>query len=165
MKHKMILLLFVSIAISGCASFNPFKAISDPPNQPKKMGAWEQTSEPIILGTASDGKLVVANKLTYKASAEETEPKLTLGQKIGNFFSGLSMTGLLFILISLLFFGGAPIVWAVKKYFAVKNALRNTVKAIKEIEPEHFEWIKPTLAANQDKADKVIIAKIKGDLH
>lgn len=159
---KIILIAF-AIMLSGCASMNPFHAIANPPSEPKKMGSWEQTSEPVFVGTI-DGKTVVANKTTYRATAEESTPRLTIGQRIGSFFSNLSFVGILFIVLSLLFFGGAPIVWVARKYFDAKNALKNTVKAIKEIPTDKFEAIAPTLSANMDKKDKALIAKIKASL-
>jgi len=162
--RKCLILFMLTLSLAGCASLNPFKGISDPPQAPKKMGSWEQTSEPVVVGQLADGKYLVANKLTYRAAAEETGEKLTLGQRIGRFFSGLSVAGLLFILASLVFFGGAPIVWVAQKYFAAKRALRNTVKAIKEIPTEQFEAIKPALSSNQDKADKELIARLKAKL-
>jgi hypothetical protein len=160
---KCLVLTLLTLALSGCASLNPFHGLSDPPQAPKKMGSWEQTSKPVLVGTI-DGKTIVANEITYRASAEETSPKATVGQRIGSFFSNLSLAGVLFVLLSLVFFGGAPIIWVARKYFAAKQALKSTIKAIKEIPSDQFEAIKPALAANQDKADKELIAKLKAKL-
>lgn len=81
MKRGAVL-LFAVFLMSGCASLNPFQGVSNPPAQPKKMGAWEQTSRPVIVGTTADGKTVVANELTYRASAEETLPKPSIWRRV-----------------------------------------------------------------------------------
>lgn len=161
---KYFLLAILAFSLYGCASLNPFQGITNPPNAPKKMGSWEQTSEPVIMGVDGSGKTIIGNKLSYRATAEETSPKQTIGQRIGSFFAGLSLAGILFVVASLVFFGGAPIVWLARKYFKAKSALVSTVKAIKEIPDEKFNEIKPALAANQDKSDKELIARIKAKL-
>ena len=162
-KFALLIMLIISLSLIGCASINPFKGLASPPSEPKKMGSWEQTSEPVFVGTI-DGKAVVANKISYRATAEESNPRLTIGQRIGKFFANLSIVGILFVVLSLVFFGGTPIYWIARKYFTAKNALVNTVKAIREIPSEQFNAIAPTLSKNMDKKDKELIARIKGSL-
>ncbi len=96
---------------------------------------------------------------------EESTPKKTLGMKIGEFFANLTTWGLLFVGGSLLFFGGAPIVFVFRKYLIMKQALKNTVAGIRAVDAETYEKLKPALAENHDRQDKIVIDKIKTELN
>jgi len=135
----------------------------------KQTATWTRQDEVITPKVVSlkDGQAVVVNQFErhYDTGTEETTPKLTIGQRIGNFIARLSTWGLIFIIVSLVFFGGGPIVWAFRKYTSVKDALKNTVAAIREADEETFSKLKPKLAEKHNKADKIIVDKIKSELH
>lgn len=92
-------------------------------------------------------------------------PKLTMWERITGFISSLSIWTIAFLVISVLFFGGAPIVWAVGKYKTLRQTLKNTVSAIKEADEETYKKLKPVLNAKHDVKDKRVIDDIKKELH
>ena len=147
-------------------SVNPMRSLSGG-GAAKQEASWTKTSEkPIILESKSvPGQAVVAYERTYDTGQEVKTPKLTWQERVGNFISGLSMWSAIFILVSLVFFGGAPIVWIVRKYFDLRSAFKNTVAGIREADDETFNRLKPHLAAKQDKRDKKIVDKMKSELH
>lgn len=147
---------------------NPFKAFER--TAANKKASWTRQTEkstPVLL-TDKAGKAIATGTATeriYDTGIEQSVPAPTLGQRIGSFFFGLTTWGLLAVLASLLFFGGAPLVWLARKYFVIRQALKNTVVGIRQADAETFEKLKPALEANHDKRDKVVIDKIKAELH
>lgn len=168
MVRRYLVIALSALALTGCATTNPFAGISSPPQEPKKMANYAQTEKqvPLKVGVTPDGKDVIAfaSERTYTAGSTEVPEKLGFLQKVGRWVGGLSILAIIFIVVSLAFFGGVPIIWAAKKYYAMKAALKHTVAAIDEIKPEHFEAIKPALAEAQDTSDKKLIAKLKAEI-
>lgn len=166
--------LLVAIALGslilGLAlpKLNPFKAFEK--TAANKKASWTRQTEkatPVVL-TDKAGKAVAVGTATekiYDTGMESTVPKPTLGERIGAFFASLTTWGLAFVGVSLLFFGGAPLVWVARKYFVMKQALKNTVAAIREADNETYEKLKPKLAAAHDKQDRQVIDKLKTELH
>lgn len=163
-RARLILAVFAAAFLSGCASLNPFSAIQSPPQEPRKVASWAQseTVEPLIVGKV-DGRAVVANRVerTYSAGYEQVSPRLTLGQRIGRFFGGLTLWGLAFIAVSLAFFGGAPIVWVWARYLKMRRALANTSEAIERMNKSDYEKLRPLLLQEQDEADRKTIKRMK----
>jgi len=157
--------LFLCLFLSGCAT-NPFHALTAP-SEPHKMAKWtqEETIRPRIVGKV-DGDPVIANDIDrrYIAGYDETPAKKTIGQRIGSFFASLSIWGLVFLGISLLFFGGAPILWLWAKFLKARTALKRTVAGIEELNAEDKEKVKESLCRTQDTSDKVYIANLKAEL-
>lgn len=147
---------------------NPLNLLSS--HQSKKKTSFtvqKETSKPILLET-KDGKQAFLGKETeyyYNTGKEEGTPKLSVGERIGNFFSHLTTFGLMFVLFSLLFFGGVPIVWVFKKYLVMKQALKRTVQAIRETDRDTYDKLKPNLESKHDRQDKQVIDKIKMELN
>jgi len=164
---RYILAFLMCLSLTGCAT-NPFSGILRPPSEPRKIANYLQSEKqvPLKVGITPDGKDVIAyaTERTYVANSSETPEKLSFIQRLGRWIGSLSLLAALFIMASIAFFGGAPILWAVKKYYTVKNALKNTVAAIDNIDPADFEKIKPKLAAEQDTTDKKLIAKLKAEI-
>lgn len=158
------LLLIPILLLVGCASLNPFSGLPNTPNPPKKAGSWEQTSKPVFMGTDYKGQSVVGYENTYKASASETIPPLRLSQKIGRWIASLSLAGFLFLVISLLFFGGAPIIWIYGKFLRARSALKRTIMGIEELNAADQKNVKSMLFAIQDTKDKLYIADLKAEI-
>ena len=119
-KYFLLIKLGTSLLLTGCASLNPFAGITSPPSEPRKIANYSQNEKqiPLKVGVTADGKEVIAyaTERSYIAGSSETPEKLGFLQRIGRWIGGLSLLGVLFIIISLAFFGGTPILWAVKKY-------------------------------------------------
>lgn len=135
-----------------------------------KKASWSKESkkkEPVILFDQNKKAVGVATReeYLYETGMESGTPAPTLGEKIGSFFANLTTAGLIFVGVSLLFFGGAPLVWMARKYHIMKHAFKNTVQAIREIDDETYSKIKPVLAAKHDKSDRKIVDKLKTELN
>lgn len=147
--------------------FKPFSIFEK--SAANKKASWTkqiEKSKPVAI-KSEDGKVVAVGteiERVYDTGMENTVPKQTLGEKIGSFFARLTTAGIAFVVVSLLFFGGAPLVWIARKYLVMKQALRNTVAGIRALDDETFNKVKPALAASQDKQDKVVIDKLKTEI-
>lgn len=127
----------------------------------KPVALYDKSGRAVALGTEYER--------LYDTGMEQVPVKLTLGEKIGNFFASLTMWGLIFVAVSLAFFGGAPIIYFARKYGDAKHALTKTVIAVREMkkdDPALFaEKIAPKLDAAHDDKDRVVIDKIKTKLN
>lgn len=167
--------LVVAIALGSLIAgyilpkINPFKYFHSDSAANKKASftLQKETSKPVLLESKAGQPVAVGREveLIYSTGMEETTPKKTLGQKIGSFFAGLTTTGILFVVGSLLFFGGAPIIFVWKWGKKFKDALTTTVAGIRALDADTYAKVTPKLAAAQDKKDKVVIDKIKAKLH
>lgn len=163
MRFVPVLIAFLLI---GCASIpNPFQGFQGGTRKDiREAGEWYQkeTRTPVVLPNNS----VLSEKIEreYGASYSKTTPKKTLGEKIGGFFAGLSITGLIFVAISLLAFGGAPILWLWAKFLKARAALKRTIAGIEALNAEEKEKVKAVLEKTQDVADKKYIANLKAEI-
>lgn len=174
-RGEAVTLVLVGVAVAALVfaavpQLNPFRlfgaAHTDSAAGKESSSFSKQSLTPVILSSPqTPGQAVVAYQQTYETGEAVKTPRLTLGQRIGRFFSGLTLWGVVFVIVSLAFFGGAPIVWLWRKYATMKAAFKNTVSAIRETDDETFAKIKPHLAAKQDKRDKRIVDKLKSELH
>lgn len=164
---KLLPALFLAFILSGCASL-PFFPNLHEPNRPKTLYKWNETETrtPVAVGKDAEGNIQVVDKVerTVSANLDTTPGKKTLGQIIGGWIAGLSISGLIFIVVSLVFFGGAPIVWVVGKFFKARAALKATVAAIEQMNAEDKEKLKIKLAQTQDTKDKEYVAKLKAEI-
>lgn len=138
---------------------------------PKEKSKYERKkflSEPVLLSKGDHVAVGQRTEELYEKGEDQSERKTTFGERIGGFISSMTVTSIVFILISLIFFGGAPIVWVAKKYFKTKAALTATISGIKEVkkkDPNLYENIvKPELLKKHDKADSKVIDKIKSQI-
>lgn len=154
-------------------TLNPFNSVFGKGAQPdasKQTASWTKQTEiqtPVLLETKSGDHAAVGTKVerVYDTGAEARPVKLTFGERIGAFFAHLTTWGVVFVIVSLVFFGGAPLVWLSKKYFDMKGAFKNTVAAIREVDHDTYEKLKPKLEAKHDKKDRKMVDKIKSELN
>lgn len=165
--RKLLSILFLSLAFSGCATLPSFPHLSAP-ERPKTLYKWNETETrtPVAVGKDAEGNIQVVEKVerTINANLDTTPGKLTIGQRIGRFFMGLSFWGVIFVIVSLVFFGGSPIIWLAGKFFKARAALKATVAAIEQMNAEDKERLKMRLAQTQDTTDKAYIAKLKAEI-
>lgn len=151
-------------------SLNPFNNLfgaHSAPSAANQKATWTTTDEvikPVLLRQGDTVAVGQQIERHYDTGTEERPVKLTLMQRIGRFFAGLTTTAFIFILVSLLFFGGVPIVWAFHKYAVIKQALKNTVAAIRDLPEDQYKAVTPKLAAKHDRRDRKVIDKIKMEL-
>ena len=163
--------LFVGMITPKISPFKNFFGSSDSAVGKKASYTTQvEKIKPKVYHLNKAGDVVIVNdvELSYNTGIDQNVPKPTLGQRIGSFFFGLTTWSIIFIIVSLLFFGGAPLLWIARKYFVMKQAAINTVAGIRELkskEPEAYQKLVPILAANHDKQDKVVVDKIKTELN
>lgn len=151
-------------------SLNPFHGLfggqQSAANQKASWTRQDEIQKPVLLSSAGGVPIAVGTQVErhYNTGVDERPVKLTLGQRIGRFFAGLGTWGLIFIVVSLVFFGGTPIVWLFRKYTVMKHAFKNTVSAIRETDEETYAKLKPKLQAKHDKRDRQLIDKLKAEL-
>lgn len=125
-------------------------------------------SEPVLLTRGDHVAVGQRYEESYEKGEDSSERRATLGERIGGFFASLTAAGVIFVIISLLFFGGVPLLWLARKYFVVKHALTKTVMGIKKLKENdavyYEQHVKPTLLQKHDKADSNVIDKIKSRL-
>lgn len=186
----LALLGIVAVALAVTAlvpKLNPFNGVLGAPSTidaSKQKASWTrqtETRQPVVLLDKRGEAVAVGEKteLVYDTGAEEKPPKLTYGERIGQFFARLTTWGLVFV--GVLFFGFGITPWMVLGWFRGRarraldneraekeknrNALKNTVAALRELPPEVWDKIRPILAEYHDKQDKVLIDSVKADLH
>lgn len=143
--------------------------------------AWkeqEQRTIPRTVGVTETGEKVIAFEQvrTFRSGASKHPPKLSYGERIGEFFAGLTTFGVILCLALFLLFGITPAMivnWLKSRRLQrveedrrrKDQALTNTVAALRGVDPETWVKIAPLLAARQDKQDKEQIDLIKAKLH
>jgi len=95
---------------------------------------------------------------------ETTPRKLTLGEKIGNWFSGLSVVAIIALVVGLVLCPGATLAWLVKLLFKWKTAMKQTVAAIKESKAVENLELHNALKDKQSIETKKIVGHIKANL-
>lgn len=165
------------IAIAGVAlllgtiapSLNPFNRIfgggQTAANAKASWTRQTETREPILLQKGGSVAVGTKETLVYDTGMTDVPVKLTFGQKIGNFFSNLATGSIIFIIVSLVFFGGTPIIWIWRKYVVMKQAMKTTVDAIREVDDDTAAKLKPILSKKMDKRDKRVVDKLKMELN
>ena len=157
------------VLLSGCASLSPFSGIANPPQEPKKIATYAQTEKqvPLRIGVTPEGKDVIAfqTERTYTAGSTETREKLGFMQRVGRWIGGLGLLSIIFIVVSLAFFGGAPILWAFSKYMKMKSAFIKVVAGVEELKKvdavAQEKLTKTILANTMDTPEKDLVKAIK----
>ena len=146
--------------------------------------AWkEQTkiTEPVTIGVTATGEKVVAfrERQEFRSGASKSAAKLTYGERIGGFFAGLTIWGIIAVIFCFFVLGITPsmIIMRLKgraqKAFEnektekekLKQALTNTVAALQGVDDDTWKLkLKPLLEGSQDKQDRDIIKDIKKEL-
>ena len=160
----------VSLLVGTLApTLNPFNRLfgAGAPSAANQKASWTKQDEiqtPVILKAGDTVAVGTRIERHYDTGAEEKPVKLTFTQRIGQFFAHLSTLAFIGIVVSLVFFGGAPLVWIAGKFFKARAALTATVAAIEKMSTDEKEKLKVHLAATQDTHQKVYIAKLKSEL-
>lgn len=153
----------VGLVIMFAPKLNPFSNAADPANRRTASAISGRDVVEITNAVAnSDKPVTVRVDRSMESSEEITDPKLTLGQRVGRFFSGLGTWGL--ILVALCIF--TPLGGAIWKWWSYRTAFKNTVAGIRDIEdPEAYQKAVRSIAIQQNKRDKVLVDRMKSELH
>jgi hypothetical protein len=136
------------------------------PEKPQTVYNWneEVITEPKVI-KAGDGT-VVAQRTEKRLSVglDSTPKKVGLVERIGNFIGGLSFWIFALIVLGLVLAPGATIGFLFKKYAQYKNAMKQTVAAIKEARAIDSQALHDALKARQTVETKKIVGNLKSEL-
>lgn len=152
--------------LSGCASAAPKFPSLTAPDKPHTVYNWneEVITEPKVI--KADGGEVVAQRTEKRLSVglDTTPRRVGLVERIGNFIGGLSFWIFALIVLGLVLAPGATIGFLFKKYVQYKNAMKQTVAAIKEARAVDSQALHDALKSKQSVDTKKIVGKLKADL-
>lgn len=146
---------------------NPFDRSADPSNR-RTASALSGRDLVEITNAVSASEQPVSVKVdrSVEAHQEVTDPKLTPGQKIGRFFSGLGTWALIGILIAVFVLGISPAAILGWSRHTWRSAFKNTVEGIRNLDDkEAYEKVTRSVAISQNKRDKRLVDRLKSELH
>ena len=144
---------------------------------------WKEQTEEVIPRTGivvSTGENLIAfeKRKTFRSGASKSPTKLTYGERIGQFFSGLTIWGIAALAFAFFVLGITPAMILARlksraqKAFEnekadkekLKQALTNTVTAVQGIPEDIWKQVKPLFEASHDKQDRDLIKDLTKDL-
>ncbi len=164
MKKKILIIIF-SVLFAGCLTI-PFPRLNAP-KPPDTIYDYEDvmktTPTAIVIG---DKTYVLENKeRTIRVAYQKKEKKLTFIQKIGNWFSSLSLIAFILVIAGLFLAPGTTIGLLLSLLKKWKNAAQQTIRAIKESNAvENNSELKNALSSKQSDETKKIVNNVKGSL-
>lgn len=163
--RKRIIVGICLFGLCGCASVPRFPLLA-PPEKPRTVYNWneEVVTEPKVIKTGEGEFIVQRTEKRLSAGLDTTPKKVGLTEQIGNFIAGLSFWIFALIVLGLVLAPGATIGFLFKKYAQYKNAMKQTVAAIKEARAVESEALHDSLKARQTVETKRIVGKLKADL-
>ena len=145
---------------------NPFDRSADPSNRRTASAISGKDIVEITNTVASSDKPVTVRvDRSVDASSEVTDPKLTLSQKFGRFVSGMSTWMLILAGVVLFFFGTGPFIAMWQKYRTMKETMKRTVVAVKELDDETASKVKDKLSKKMDTPHKRVVDRLKTELN
>ncbi len=170
-RGEIALALVVAIALGAAIigffghKLNPFDRSADPSNR-RTASALSGKDIVKITHAAAASDLDVEIDRSFEVSREVTDPKLTLGQKIGRFFEGLSTWAVvaLFVLLALGIITPAGLIaWSRNAW---KGLAKRTVQGVRDIEDEAtYKTVTKAISKRHDKNDVKLVDKAKMELH
>lgn len=163
---KLAGLLFCLFVFSGCASIAPKFPSLTPPDKPKTVYNWKEEviTEPKVI-KAGEGEFVVQRtEKRLSADLDTTPRKVGFMERLGDFVAGLSFWIFVLIILGLVIAPGATIGFLFKKYAQYKNAMKQTVAAIKEARAVDSQVLHDSLKTRQTVETKKIVGKLKADM-
>lgn len=114
---------------------------------------------------AGDGEVVVQRTEKRLSAGLDTTPRrVGFMERIGSFIGGLSFWIFALIVLGLILAPGATIGLLFKKYAQYKNAMKQTVAAIKEARAADSQSLHDSLKARQTAETKKIVGNLKAEL-
>lgn len=156
-------ILLVALMLSGCLRLPRLVT----PRRPETIYSWREKLVTKPKAVVAGDKIVVIQEeqKTLTVGYEKTTPKETFMQRVGNWISGLGMIAFIAIVAGLILCPGATLSFLMKKAFAYKRALKETVQAVKESRAVNTgQDLHDALAQRQSNATKKIVGNIKSDL-
>ena len=165
-KTIVVFLGFTLLGLCGCASVMPKFPSLAPPEKPRTVYNWneEVITEPKVIKTGEGEFIVQRTEKRLSAGLDTTPKKTGLVERVGNFIGGLSFWIFALIVLGLILAPGATIGFLFKKYAQYKNAMKQTVAAIKEARAVDSQALHDALKSKQSVDTTKIVGKLKADL-
>lgn len=148
---------FLTLTLTGCALLSPIKALTSDPAKPtintQKTTKYEKFRD---LKRGLDYSL----QETYY---NQEVKKLTLGQRIGAFISGLSTWAILLTILGFILFPGATIGFLLSRLKVIGKALFQTVKGIQSAKQGDGKYLE-ALSNEHDEESLTEINKIRAQV-
>ena len=164
----VVLIAVVSVIVTPLIlkNSNPFDRSADPANRRTASAISGRDIVDITKEVAKSPEPVTVHiDRSVEAKAEVTDPKLTLSQKIGRFISGLSIWALLAIIAGFAVFGVGFPAMLFQKYLLMKETMKRTVQAVRELDDDTYKKVAPKLSDNMDRSHKKVVDKLKAELN
>lgn len=157
----------VGLVVMLMPKLNLFDNSADPSNRRTASAISGKDIVKITNQVAeADQPVTVTIDRSVVATAEVTDPKLTVGQRIGRFFSGLGTWSVIGIFVAVFVLGISPSALLAWSRHTWKAAFKNTVAGIRSIDdPEAYKKATTSIAVQQNKRDKKLVDVVKAELH
>jgi hypothetical protein len=154
---RILILGTITLALSGCALLSPIKALTTDPAKPATE--TKKTTKDEYLEDKERGLKYRLKETTYNHEVK----KVTFGQRIGAFIAGLSNWAIILIIVGIIFFPGATLMFLVGRIRALGKALFQTVKGIQHAKRNGGHFME-SLNTYQDEDTKTEINKLRAKL-
>lgn len=160
------LMIICMAGLCGCASIVPKFPSLTPPEKPKTVYNWneEVISEPKVIKAGEGEYVVQRTQKRISAGLDTTPRKVGLPERIGGFIAGLSFWIFALIVLGLVLAPATTIGFLFNKYRQYKDAMKQTVAAIKEARAVDSQALHDALKARQTTETKRIVGKFKAEL-
>jgi len=154
------------LVLCGCASVVPKFPSLAPPEKPKTVYNWseEVITEPKVIKAGKGEFIVQRTEKRVTAGLDTTPTKVGLPERIGGFIAGLSFWIFALIVLGLILAPATTIGFLFNKYRQYKNAMKQTVAAIKEARAIDSQPLHDALKTRQTIETKKLVGKIKAEL-
>jgi len=154
---QILLLGMATLTISGCALLSPIKSLTTDPTKPatetEKSTKYERIRD-------KERGLDYTLKETYY---NKEVKKVTLGQRIAGMIAGLSNWAIIFIIVGMIFFPGATVMFLVGRIRALGKALFQTVKGVQKAKQNGGKFME-SIGGEQDSETKKEVNKIRAQI-
>lgn len=160
------LFILLTMGLSGCASVTPKFPSLTPPEKPRTIYNWneEVVTEPKVVKTGDGDVIVQRTEKRLSAGLDTTPKRIGFMERMGGFIAGLSFWIFALIILGLVLAPGATIGFLFKKYAQYKNAMKQTVAALKDARAVDSQALHDSLKARQTAETKKIVGNLKAEL-
>lgn len=164
--RKQIVVGICLFSLCGCASVTPKFPSLAPPEKPRTVYNWNEeiVTEPKVVKTGEGEFIVQRTEKRLSAGLDTTPRRVGFMERIGGFIAGLSFWIFALIVFGLILAPGATIGFLFKKYAQYKNAMKQTVAAIKEARAVDSQALHDALKAKQSVETKKTVGNLKAHL-
>ena len=167
-KYSWVLIVILVISVSGCAGgLIPKIQVHKVPKQSEAKYQVNQYTKTTPKAVVYGDKVVVveATETSYQMSVAQKPFVKSFAQRIGGWISSLGVISILLLIVGLFLFPGVTIAFLFKIMVRWKNAFKQTVVAINDVNATKANVdFKNALSNRQSTETKTIINKLKNEV-